>query len=380
MSASLSRPAARAAFTLVELLVVIAIIVILLGLLMPALQMVRELANKTVCASQLGQIGKGLQAYVADRNQTYPTGGGDVGRGPGYQPVPRGFDHNGAPAVKSEQDWGWMYQILPYVEKRDLWALRKNAPAPGPDLAGDMAIQETVIPFYFCPTRRSPEVINNTGGEYNPFGFRAANDYAGNMGGFTIILNGQFHEGCANSIASWGGNRLYRSGIFIKARFQDSGGQLMAVDSLIGPRDVTDGLGYTIMAGEKRLNRSKIGQPQLGDATGWVSGFGLSTLRNGGFPPMRDADDPFELVADQFGSAHPRSSNFLFCDGSVRQIRHLPQNDLQVLQVWVPPMSLLGVEPLPSPPNPPNSMPQTLFQRLCHRNDGGTVDTAKLME
>ena len=94
-----------------------------------------------------------------------------------------------------------------------------------------------------------------------------------------------------------------------------------ALDGLIGPSDVSDGISSTIMCGEKRVNGSKLGTPQLGEATGWASGFGVATLRNGGFLPMRDADDPYELVADQFGSAHPRSSNFLFCDGSVHGIR-----------------------------------------------------------
>lgn len=363
----------RNGFTLVELLVVIAIIVVLLALILPAVQMARETANKAACAANLGQIGKAVATYLNDSGNKYPTGGGDVGRGPSYQPVPRSFGQSGAPAVRLNQDWGWMYQVLPYLDQDALWKLRSD-PAAAVDLAADAQIVQQRLSIYFCPTRRGPQVINNAAGtEYALFGVRAANDYAGNMGAFTIILNGQFHEACANSLASWGGNRIYRNGIFVKSRFQNSAGALVSRDSTIGPKDVLDGLHCTILAGEKRMNVATLGEPQLGDATGWASGFGLSTLRNGGFPPMRDAEVQGELVADQFGSSHPSSSNFLFCDGSVRAIRHNPPGDPQTLAVWVPPMAALGVPALPSPPNPPNSMVQSLFQRLCHRADGGTV-------
>jgi prepilin-type N-terminal cleavage/methylation domain-containing protein/prepilin-type processing-associated H-X9-DG protein len=367
----------RPGFTLIEVLIVIGIIALLMGLLFPAVQKLRETANKSLCSARLGEIGKALQAYVVDHQNKYPTGGGDVGRGPTYLPVSRTLAANGTPARKTEQDWGWMYQILPYIEHESLWALRTNLPSPGPDPSADGQIAMTLIPLYFCPTRRRPMQVANSG-EYAPFGLRAVNDYVGNMGGFTIILNGQFHEACANSLASWGGNRIYRSGIFVKSRFMNTSGQLVDLDGLIGPSDVHDGLSQTIMCGEKRLNSYKMGEPQLGDTTGWVSGFGIDTLRNGGFPPMRDAIDPSELVADQFGSSHAKTANFLFCDGSVRPIKYDIPGSGQILQVWVPPMLDLGVQPLPSPPYPPFSMNQSLFQRLCHRSDGGTIDASDL--
>ena len=59
-------------FTLIELLVVIAIIALLVSILLPSLNMARELAKRTACASNLGGIGKAIQLYAADNDQEYP--------------------------------------------------------------------------------------------------------------------------------------------------------------------------------------------------------------------------------------------------------------------------------------------------------------------
>ncbi|GIW81881.1 MAG: prepilin-type N-terminal cleavage/methylation domain-containing protein [Gemmatales bacterium] len=216
------------------------------------------------CANHLKQIGLAFHSHH-DTLNLFPDGG------EGY--YSSRTMSGGTPATAPDQHWGWMYQILPYIEQDNLYK--------HPD---QNYIRRTPLPIYFCPSRRQPMVLG---------GSRAMNDYAGNGGIYT----------------SWGwawGEGV--SGVVVRRNRYAP----VTLQSLTN----SDGTANTIVAGEKRLDLLSMGSFQCDDNEGWTSGWDWDIIRWGNNPPQpdRNATDQCEVL---FGSSHAGGVNFVYADGSV---------------------------------------------------------------
>jgi len=263
----------RLGFTLIELLVVIAIIAILIGLLLPAIQKVREAAARAKCTNNLKQIGIGFHNHH-DSMAGFPLGGN------GADPLRTMI--GSTPATGKAQALGWGYQILPYLEQSNLWAEPVEA-----------TMKATTVKLYFCPTRRNNVVFNVNGG--GTVGDRAQMDYATSLG--TDNTNGKDGLNPKNNQAQ----------IKIETIFDGSSNTLLVAERFLAPS------WYIAPGGpENDVYRG-----------GYTAGFNRSALnRSGAQDPLQDR--PYVGTGDlfRFGSAHSGSFNVLFADGSVRRIRY----------------------------------------------------------
>ena len=264
----------RVGFTLVELLVVIAIIGVLIGLLLPAVQKVREAANRVSCQNHLHQIGLAFHHHH-DTLRYFPTGGWYSYSPPTYI--------NGTPAVGAKQQAGWAFQILPYLEAENTW---RGGQASTDVLRAVTAIG-TPNPIFFCPSRRPAQIVTYkdnyqpplTGGPLD----HALCDYAASNKEGTGVIQ-QFKP---NRIA-----------------------------------DITDGTSNTLMVSEKRMNLLYLGQKQQDDNQGYTVGFNYDTVRHTSRIPSADYSAPFGDGGGMFGASHPGRFNAVFADGSVRTLSY----------------------------------------------------------
>jgi prepilin-type N-terminal cleavage/methylation domain-containing protein len=263
----------RSAFTLIELLVVIAIIAVLIGLLLPAVQKVREAAARSQCTNNLKQIGLAFHSHHG-AYEFFPTGGWDWSTPPTYV--------NGVPAVGADQQAGWGFQILPFLEQEMVW----NGGGAATD--NDRALLAIAQPLkvFFCPSRRGPMTVTYA--------------YPGYLGGTPQV----------HGLTDYAASNLDNTGVvrqFKTTRIAD----------------IKDGTSNTLLVGDKRLNLTNLGQPQPDDNEGYTCGWNEDTMRYTSQQPQPDfMGDPTLFGGKLFGSSHPMRFNVALADGSVRSISY----------------------------------------------------------
>jgi len=299
----------KSAFTLVELLVVIAIIGILISMLLPAVQQVRESGRRTVCQNNLKQMTLGMLNHESALGFLPSSGWGAIWVG---DPL-RGFGRN--------QPGGWMYSLLPYIEQKNLFNLPDDGDyatitASQRTRAGDMT--QTPVSIFNCPSRRSGgphKYILGPGWDCKNAETRitvARADYAMCSGDLNTGESDAGPSSMQHAETSYNfdrfskpGDRWFQTGISFKG-------------SQITLTDVTDGVSNTFAIGEKFLNPDFYATGQAGgDNHSWAQGFDRDINRwcADGIPPLRDRRG-LDFVFN-FGSAHRSIFYMSKVDGSV---------------------------------------------------------------
>jgi prepilin-type N-terminal cleavage/methylation domain-containing protein/prepilin-type processing-associated H-X9-DG protein len=350
----------RRGFTLLELLVVISIIAVLAAMLFPAIQRLREVANRTKCINNLHQIGVAMTAHFGT-HQKYPTNGsvipssGLMSPGVYYQYALSSFP---APPPGNGYMWGmgdptqgpktqpgsWAYAILSYIEET-------NAMGQNNFLYGANKNYSNAVTVFLCPSRsRQTLPLSTPDGVFPPWTYNASwsltpgtqantaldptfawakTDYAGNYLMMPDPTDVRFST--AVGLRGFGGARNYP----------------------IAPEDIKDGASNTIVVGEKAVSVAAYntggwywdepffaggsggttrGVPSLGPypmvtngdpAIPFYSaaqGFPTTGVVDFNYPSglFLDSTNAKGFFANNWGSPHLGGVNFLFADGSVR--------------------------------------------------------------
>jgi prepilin-type N-terminal cleavage/methylation domain-containing protein len=296
MTRSLSRRPLRAAFTLIELLVVIAIIAILIGLLLPAVQKVRDAAARAKCQNNLKQIGLAMHNYH-DVNMKLP---------------------DGQIEINTIYYWHWALQILPFMEQSALFQRYDNT--QGNAAAANLPVLQAYVPTFTCPSDLragqliAPETVGPNGSGNSTLQYMASTYkvMTGKQDTSSTNTFGGFFNECQTVMSVFGDAG--------KGAFHSDGQSGLQPETLV---TITDGTSNTIFAGERATKTHFTRGPFWGDS--------FNLYHNGAASPysitlIADYDACQAQVNANFckygwGSLHGAGNiNFVFGDGSVRSI------------------------------------------------------------
>jgi type II secretory pathway pseudopilin PulG len=274
---------------LIELLVVIAIIAILIGLLLPAVQMAREAANRLKCANNLKQIGLALHMYQ-NNHERLPPSRRSRAEGP-----------------------SWAWAILPYLEQDNLsrtwpegWPY-PGIPPGGPYTPENIQYAGSVlaypVPVFFCPSFRLPSDVQNPSYDNPP------------DGGCVLPSTPPESPGdFAASSGTTGSDDVLTLDTFTP--IQPPTGTFRVITG-VRFAEITDGLSNTFLIGEKHVPKGK--EENYPWDCGMLDGHNPACNTRSAGPnfPLSDSLSNTEWT---FGSRHPGICQFVFGDGSVRPL------------------------------------------------------------
>ena len=297
----------RAGFTLIELLVVIAIIAILIGLLVPAVQKVREAAARTQCINNMKQVGLALHAYH-DGNRKFPLG----------------QDNSVAKA-------NWRILILPFLEQGNVYSKVSLT-----NIQPDLNLQNLVLTVWKCPSMTVPDTQPQSWVTWWTNYNHQVPSYIGINGAYPDPAGRAGQSFASNYGGQWCGNGMLLSNEPTTiARCTDGTSNTIIVAEQagsIGTQDIRNGY-YTPWGGCTFATRVSQGAP----SDSWGTGLTGVQYAINAMTTAAGSDNTYDCNT-VLNSNHPGGINALFTDGTVRFIS--------------------------------NSTDFLNFQRLCVRDDG----------